>query len=47
MIEIVRFRSPAEADACDARWEHDELTQAFMSLLDRSSVAVERYQKLD
>jgi hypothetical protein len=46
-IVIDLWRSAADADACDARWEHDEVTQAFMSLLDRSSVAVERYQELD
>ena len=46
-IVIDRWRSAADADACDARWEHDEVTQAFMSLLDRSSVAVERYDELD
>jgi hypothetical protein len=46
-IVIDLWRSAAEADACDARWEHDEVTQAFMNLLDRSSVAVERYHELD
>jgi hypothetical protein len=46
-IVIDLWRSAADADACDVRWERDEVTQAFMSLLDRSSVAVERYQELD
>ena len=46
-IVIDLWRSAADADACDARWEHDEVAQAFMSLLDRSSVSVERYQQLD
>jgi hypothetical protein len=46
-IVIDLWRSAADADACDARWEHDEVTQAFMRLLDRSSVATERYQELD
>jgi hypothetical protein len=46
-IIIDLWRSAADADACDVRWERDEVTQAFMSLLDRSSVAVERYQELD
>jgi hypothetical protein len=46
-IVIDVWRSAADADACDARWEHDEVTQAFMSLLDRPSVSVERYQELD
>jgi hypothetical protein len=46
-IVIDLWRSAADADACDARWEHDQVAQAFMDLLDRSSVAVERYQELD
>jgi hypothetical protein len=46
-IVIDLWRSLADADACDVRWERDEAAQAFMSLLDRSSVAVERYQELD
>ena len=46
-IVIDVWRSAADADACDARWEHDEVTQAFMSLLDRPAVSVERYQELD
>jgi hypothetical protein len=45
-IVIDLWRSVADADACDARWEQDEVTQAFMDLLDRTSVAVERYQEL-
>ncbi len=45
-IVIDLWRSAADADACDARWEHDEPTQAFMGLLDRSSVSTERYQEL-
>ena len=46
-IVIDLWRSAGDADACDARWEHDEVPQAFMSLLDRSSVSVERYQELE
>jgi hypothetical protein len=46
-IVIDLWRSASDADACDARWEHDKVTQAFMSLLDRSSVSTERYQELD
>jgi hypothetical protein len=45
-IVIDLWRSAADADACDARWEHDGVTQAFMALLDRSSVSTERYQEL-
>jgi hypothetical protein len=46
-IVIDLWRSAADADACDARWERDEVTQAFMGLLDRSSVSTGRYQELD
>jgi hypothetical protein len=46
-IVIDLWRSAADADACDARWAHGEVPQAFMSLLDRSSVSVERYQELE
>jgi hypothetical protein len=46
-IVIDLWRSAADADACDVRWERDEVAQAFMSLLDRSSVAVGRYHELD
>jgi hypothetical protein len=46
-IVIDLWRSPADADACDARWDHDPVPQAFMALLDRSSVTVERFQELD
>ena len=46
-IVIDLWRSPADADACDARWDHDPAPQGFMALLDRSSVTVERYQELD
>jgi len=46
-IVIDLWRSAVDAEACDARWEHDQVTQAFMDLLDRSSVAVDRYQELD
>ena len=42
-IVIDLWRSAADADACDARWAHDPVTQAFMALLDRSTVTVERY----
>jgi hypothetical protein len=46
-IVVDLWRSAADADACDARWESDERTQAFMALLDSASVAIERYQELD
>lgn len=46
-IVIDLWRSAADADACDARWESDPVAQGFMALLDRSSVVVERYMPLD
>ena len=46
-IVIDLWRSAADADACDARWEHDPVTQGFMALLDRASVSTERYVPLD
>jgi hypothetical protein len=46
-IVIDLWRSAADADACDVRWEADPVTQAFMALLDRSSVTTERYDQLD
>jgi hypothetical protein len=46
-IVIDLWRSAADADACDARWEDDPVTQAFMALLERSSVSTERYHELD
>jgi hypothetical protein len=46
-IVIDLWRSAADADACDARWERDEVTQGFMARLDRASVTTERYQELD
>jgi hypothetical protein len=46
-IVIDLWRSAADADACDRRWDGDPVTQAFMALLDRSSVTTERYIELD
>jgi hypothetical protein len=46
-VVIDLWRSAADADACDARWESDPVTQRFMALLDRSSVSTERYMQLD
>lgn len=45
-IVIDLWRSDADADACDARWERDPVAQEFMALLDRQSVTVERYEQL-
>jgi hypothetical protein len=45
-IVIDLWRSAADADACDRRWDEDRAAQAFMALLDRSSVSTERYHEL-
>ncbi|HEX4060998.1 MAG TPA: hypothetical protein VHY58_08245 [Streptosporangiaceae bacterium] len=36
-IVIDLWRSAADADACDQRWDDDPVAQGFMALLDRSS----------
>jgi hypothetical protein len=46
-IVIDLWRSAADADACESRWDQDDVTQAFMALVDRSSVITERYHELD
>jgi hypothetical protein len=46
-IVIDRWRSAADADACDRRWDSDPVAQAFMEFLDRSSVVTERYTPLE
>ena len=45
-IVIDLWRSVADADACDRRWDQDPVAQAFMAFLDRSSVSTERYHQL-
>ncbi|HEY2579486.1 MAG TPA: hypothetical protein VGI74_24515 [Streptosporangiaceae bacterium] len=46
-IVIDLWRSAADADACDRRWDSDPVAQTFMELLDRQSVVTERYMPLD
>lgn len=46
-IVIDVWRSAADADACASRWDRDPVAQAFMALLDGSSVSVQRYQTVD
>jgi hypothetical protein len=46
-IVIDLWRSAADADECDRRWDSDPVAQAFMTLLDRSTVTTERYHPLD
>jgi hypothetical protein len=40
------WRTATDADACAERWEQDPIAQAFMSLVDRTSVRVQRYSTL-
>jgi hypothetical protein len=45
-IVIDLWRTEADSDAGAARWELDPVPQAFMDLVDRQSVTVERYEPL-
>jgi hypothetical protein len=45
-IVIDLWRSAGDADACDTRWDTDEIAQQFMALVDLPSVTVERYEPL-
>lgn len=45
-IVIDLWRSEADADACAAIWDEAALPRQFMSLVDRSSVVVERFESL-
>jgi hypothetical protein len=45
-VVIDHWRSESDANACAERWEHDTVAQAFMRLLDRSSVRVQRFSTL-
>ena len=41
------WQKAEDADACAARWETDALAQEWMSHVDRTSVAVTRWETLD
>jgi hypothetical protein len=45
-IVIDVWRSEEDAEACGRRWDHDPLVAEFMSFVEPSSVATERYQPL-
>jgi len=45
-LVIDYWRTAADADACAERWEHDEVVLAFMNLVERSSVRVQRFWTL-
>ena len=42
-LVIDHWRSASDADACAQRWDEDVVAQAFMSMVDRSSVRVQRF----
>lgn len=46
-VVVDLWRSAEDADACAARWETDDVAQAFMALVDRSTVEVRRYELLE
>jgi hypothetical protein len=41
------WRSVEDADSCDGRWGDDEITAAFMSFVDPTTVHTARYNTLD
>jgi hypothetical protein len=41
------WRSAADADACAAQWDSDDMAGAFMAFVDRSTVESERYEELE
>jgi hypothetical protein len=45
-IVIDHWRSAADADACAERWDHDSIAQTFMSLVDKTSVRVQRFSTI-
>ena len=46
-VVIDLWRSDADADASDARWDGDAAAAAFMALVDRATMQVRRYHELD
>jgi len=46
-VVIDLWRTGADADRCDARWAEDEVSARFQSLVDRSTMQVQRYHELD
>ncbi len=45
-VVIDLWRTAADADACAERWEQDQIAQAFMTLVDRNSVRVQRFSTI-
>ncbi len=46
-IVIALWRTAADADGADGRWDSDPAGGAFMSFVDPASVRTERYHELD
>jgi hypothetical protein len=46
-IVIDLWRSAADADAADTRWDGDSVAARFMSFLDPATVSTGRYTELD
>jgi len=46
-IVIDLWRSAADADACEARWDADPVAERFMRLVEPSSLDTERYIERD
>ena len=45
-LVIDYWRRDADADTCAEHWEQDRIAQAFMDLIDRTSVRVERFRTI-
>ena len=41
------WATAADADACDARWDHDPVVAAWLEFVDRSSIQARRFESLD
>jgi hypothetical protein len=46
-VVIDLWQTPADADQCDGVWGQDEVSEHFQSLVDRSTMQVNRYNELD
>ena len=45
-IVVDLWASAANAEACAARWEADQLVRRFMEFIDRSTVTTDRYEEV-
>ena len=46
-VVIDVWRSAADADACEVRWETDPLVAAFLSFVDPATVRNQRFEELE